>query len=36
MRIVILIVLAIFGLAAVACTSEAPSPADTQTAPTHT
>ena len=32
MRIVILIVLVIFGLAAVACTSEAPSPADTQTA----
>ena len=31
MRIVILIVLVIFGLAAVACTSEAPSPADTQT-----
>ena len=32
MRIVILIVLVIFGLAAVACTSEAPSPTDTQTA----
>ena len=32
MRIVILIVLVIFGLAAVACTSEAPSPADNQTA----
>ena len=32
MRIIILIVLVIFGLTAVACTSEAPSPADTQTA----
>ena len=32
MRIIILIVLVIFGLAAVACTSEVPSPADTQTA----
>ena len=32
MRIVILVVLAIFGLAAVACTSETPSPVDTQTA----
>ena len=31
MRIIILIVLVIFGLTAVACTSEAPSPADTQT-----
>ena len=36
MRIVILIVLVIFGLAAVACTSEAPSPSDTQTASTST
>ena len=32
MRIIILIVLVIFGLTAVACTSEAPSTADTQTA----
>ena len=32
MRIIILIVLVTFGLTAVACTSEAPSPADTQTA----
>ena len=32
MRIVILIVLVVFGLSTVACTSEAPSPADTQTA----
>ena len=32
MKIIILIVLVIFGLTAVACTSEAPSPADTQTA----
>ena len=32
MRIIILIVLVIFGLTAVACTNEAPSPADTQTA----
>ena len=32
MRIIILIVLVIFGLTAVACTSEAPSPADTPTA----
>ena len=32
MRIIILIVLVIFGLTAVACTSEVPSPADTQTA----
>ncbi len=32
MRIVILIVLVVFGIAAVACTREAPSPADNQTA----
>ena len=32
MKIIILIVLVIFGLTAVACTSEVPSPADTQTA----
>ena len=32
MRIIILIVLVIFGLTAAACTSEVPSPADTQTA----
>ena len=32
MKIVILIVLVVFGIAAVACTSEAPSPADNQTA----